>query len=245
MHNGTVGVKRENIAYVAAWEDRQVTAVAKNKSVRTTRTAAQNAQMHPWEHALVDSFMAFKLSVPDGNKRRGGAEMQYSIMRISRGLRVLQHSETDGYGNTFPAGASVIEGRLLGAWGDGPETWSEFRKPLKRGVSAENKLLRFTDLSQAGERVYFAEKCTLLKAHVDVDDARESAPAAYLNSITSYGKMMQELDRGSVLRSWSSVEDTAPDEEILDDSVDETLACMECKSLGPSGKHRFFCTAGI
>ena len=131
MHNGSVGDKCENTTYVVDWEDRVVTAVAKNQSVRTTRTAAQNAQMHPWEHALVDSFMAFKLSVPDDSKRRGGAEMQYSIMRISRGLRVLQHSETDGYGNTFPAGASVIEGRLLGAWGDGPETWRSSASPSK------------------------------------------------------------------------------------------------------------------
>jgi hypothetical protein len=146
MHNGEVGGKCENTAYVAAWEDRVVTAVAKNSSVRRTRTAAQNARMHPWEHALVDSFMAFKLAIPGGKRRGGGAEMQYSIMRISRGLRVLQHEETDGYGNTFLAGASIIEGRLLGAWGDGAETWSEFCKP-RRGVTAENKLLRFTDLS--------------------------------------------------------------------------------------------------
>ena len=82
-------------------------------------------------------------------------------------------------------------------------------------------MLRFTDLSQAGERVYFADKSTLLKAHVDVGHAKESTPAAYLKSITSYGKMMQELDRGSVLRRWSSVQDTAPDDEILDDSVDD------------------------
>jgi hypothetical protein len=73
---------------------------------------------------------------------------------------------------------------------------------------------------------------------VDVNVAKEPTPAAFLNSITSYGKMMQELDRGSVLRSWSPVDDTAPDDEILDDSVDESLACMECKSDGAaSGKH--------